>query len=252
MPRRMVTIAVGVVMALAVTTGALASAPATAPSGVGAAPTVPAVQALFDRLSTAWWQWALAIPVHSPPGKGPINHPLFDLTGTKCGVGQSGPVWFLGGAFFVTGTSSQSTIVRDGCVVPFGRALFFPLINIEDSALEEQALGNPTDIGTLRGVVNDAADKARHMSARVDRIPVPFLRVSRNKAPWSFTLAPDDLLSAIGEGPFSPGTYSPAVDDGFYVLLPPLPPGRHTVQFHGEVPAFGVVLDVTYHLRVAL
>src|SRR5208337_1677970 len=43
----------------------------------------------YSEWSAAWQQWALSIPV--------ANHPLFD--NGDCSVGQSGPVWFLGGKF---------------------------------------------------------------------------------------------------------------------------------------------------------
>ena len=33
-------------------------------------------------------------------------------------------------------------------------------------------------------------------------------------------------------------------------MLAPLPAGEHTVHFHGAIPAFDFVLDVTYHLTV--
>src|SRR6266487_995127 len=82
----------------------------------------------YDEWSAAWWQWALAIPVHAPPFSDHINHPLVDLTGAKCGVGQSGPVWFLGGAFFQAGMPALSTIVRNDCSVPSSKALFFPIL----------------------------------------------------------------------------------------------------------------------------
>jgi len=39
-------------------------------------------------------------------------------------------------------------------------------------------------------------------------------------------------------------------DEGFYVMLKPLPVGKHTLRIHGEVPSFDFVLDVTYHLTV--
>lgn len=39
---------------------------------------------------------------------------------------------------------------------------------------------------------------------------------------FGVTWPDDNVLTAIGEGPFPPGSYSPVVDDGFYVLLPPL------------------------------
>jgi hypothetical protein len=250
MPRRFVSLAAGVCIAFVLATGALASPSTRGASGsTAAAPTREAV----DALSTAWWQWALAIPVHSPPFTGPINHPLFDLTGAKCGVGQSGSVWFLGGAFFVyPPPAQQGPIVRKDCVVASGKSLFFPILNIEDSKLEEQSFGNPFGVSDLRRVVTTAMDGAANLSADVDGVSVPFARVdTAHKPSWSFTLPQDDLLSAIGEGPFSPGTYSPAVDDGYYVLLQPLSPGRHTIHFHGEIPAFNFSLDVTYkNLRV--
>src|SRR5205809_5255496 len=41
-------------------------------------------------------------------------------------------------------------------------------------------------------------------------------------------------------------TYSPAVGDGFYVMLKPLDVGNHLLRFRGESPCFSV--DVTYHL----
>jgi hypothetical protein len=48
----------------------------------------------------------------------------------------------------------------------------------------------------------------------------------------------------------TPGTYFPVIDEGFYVMLKPLPVGEHTLTIHGEFPSFDVVLDVTYHLTV--
>jgi hypothetical protein len=52
---------------------------------------------------------------------------------------------------------------------------------------------------------------------------------------YGFTLPADNFFTAIGEGPFEAGTYFPAVDDGFYVMLAPWPIGRHTIHFHISV-----------------
>jgi hypothetical protein len=209
----------------------------------------------YGGWSATWWQWALAIPVHSPPFSTRINHPLVDLTGAKCGVGQSGPVWYLGGAFFQAGQPAASTIVRNDCTVPKGKALFFPLLNIECSTLEGVAFGCAADEQGLRDIVTSAIDGASNLQADVDGVAIPIsskFRVgSADKPAFCFTLPPDDMLSFIGEGPFSPGTYCPAVDDGYYVMLAPLPVGRHAVHFHGEIPAFGFTLDVTYNLTVS-
>src|SRR5438128_11079777 len=71
----------------------------------------------YAEWSAAWWQWSLGISVHKPPFSDNINHPLFDTTGAQCSVGQTGPVWFLGGAFSENGAPATKTITRDGCTV---------------------------------------------------------------------------------------------------------------------------------------
>ena len=52
----------------------------------------------------------------------------------------------------------------------------------------------------------------------------------------------------IGEGPFQAGTYFPAVDDGYYVMVAPLSIGDHTIHFHGTAGPY--VRDVTYNITV--
>ena len=47
-----------------------------------------------------------------------------------------------------------------------------------------------------------------------------------------------------------PGNYFPAVDEGFYVMLTPLPVGEHRLRIHEENPSINLVLDITYHLTV--
>jgi hypothetical protein len=51
-------------------------------------------------------------------------------------------------------------------------------------------------------------------------------------------------------GSVSAGIYSPAVDDGFYVLLKPLSVGTYTLHFHADNPAGTINQDVTYTLKV--
>ena len=207
----------------------------------------------YSQWSAAWWQWALSIPVHSPPFSSHINHPLFDLTGAQCAEGQTGPVWFLGGAFFVNGTPGQTTTKRAQCTVPSSKALYFPLINAECSLLEGPPAGCPgSSVAALRADIKPFIDGATGLvSADVDGVAIPIPIQFREQSPaFSFTLPPDDLLSAIGEGPFRPGTYFPSVDDGYYVMLAPLPAGTHRVHFLGQSTVGPFTLDVTYLLTV--
>jgi hypothetical protein len=65
-----------------------------------------------------------------------------------------------------------------------------------------------------------------------------------------FTLPDDNLFTAVGEGPYSGGSYFPGVDDGVYVMLAPLRAGAHKVHFHGAFPQYNFTLDITYNLMV--
>lgn len=64
----------------------------------------------YGQWGADWWRWALSIPADS--------NPILDPTGASCGLGQSGPVWFLAG-------TGGAAVTRE-CSVPAGRALFSP------------------------------------------------------------------------------------------------------------------------------
>ena len=69
-----------------------------------------------------------------------------------------------------------------------------------------------------------------------------------------FTWGPlpaDNVFTGLGVPPADApeGTTSPAVQDGYYIMLAPLKSGSHTVHYHGAFDGF-FALDVTYHLTV--
>lgn len=195
----------------------------------------------YSEWNAAWQQWAASIPT--------ANHPLFD--NGDCSVGQSGPVWFLGRKFVVNGgPDDYNHVVRD-CNVPSGKALYVAIYNAEDSTLEENALGrSQVQIGDLRAATAAEMDGVTELAMQVDGVDVRDIkeRFRTQSSVYEFTLPADNFFTAIGEGPFTAGTYSPAVDDGYYVMVAPLSLGHHTIHFHGTA---GVdVLDVTYHIDV--
>lgn len=191
--------------------------------------------------SAAWWQWALSIPAKV--------HPLADKG--DCSTGQNGPVFFLGGAFGVSSTDSRN------CSVSSSKALFFPIVNFEDSVAEE--LVNPsgpggtplTTINELRGLIGPAMDTATNLEVDVDgkglKNLAPFHITSD---PFGFTLPDKNVFSDIFGESVGAGTYFPSVDDGYYVMIKPLTLGNHTLHFHGTVAALSFTLDITYHLTV--
>jgi hypothetical protein len=187
----------------------------------------------------AWDQWSYSLPV--------TTHPLF--TDGDCSVGQSGPVWFLGGAFVPPWTRVRH------CSIPSGTALFFPVWDWEDSAVEESTSEHPGDptyqqIATLRSNVFQLLNQYLN--------PLEFLAIDNKQirdllqdfriqsTVFGFTIPDNNLLSAVYGTTYPAGTYFPAVDDGWDVMLAPLPPGDHVV-------VFGVAGGdtITYYLHVA-
>jgi hypothetical protein len=195
----------------------------------------------YSEWSAAWNQWADSIPV--------ANHPLFD--NGDCSVGQSGPVWFLGGKFCsINNTNCGTDNVVRTCNVPAGKAIYIDVLSSEFSSLE---LNDPkAQIADLRLLCESGIDGATDLSLDIDGASVPHLkdRFRVQSTAFVFTLPDDNLFNAVGEGPFPGGAYFPGVDDAVYVMLSPLPAGPHQVHFHGFLPAFNFTLDITYNLVV--
>jgi hypothetical protein len=234
----------------------------------------------YAQWSVAWWQWAFSIPVHNPPNRNgtadTISHPLVDTTGAKCGVGQEeqrgqsggqhGQVWFLGGQIVQNGSGGLPKIERT-CTIPSGKALFFPLANAECSVEEGPDNGCPgTTPESLFNDITPFIDTADKMSIEVKdssgktellRLIAPGSKFRVKSPPpyFSYRLPVDDVLSFSETPPkppgfFPPGTYSPAVADGYFVMLAPLSRGKHDLHFKGTIEQFQFTLDVTYHLTV--
>jgi hypothetical protein len=185
----------------------------------------------YGEWSAAWWQWALL-----PPAS---RNPVVDATGEFADVGQSGPVWFLAGTF---GGTAERT-----CTIPAGKCLFFPII---DSICW---LTEPSDTEAMARRVN--ADNINHVTdleLSIDAEEIEGLRSFRFTSP-EFQLRFDPLDPVW---PAPPGPYR-AFSEGYFVMLEPLTPGTHTIEFRGKwvvpeaFPRANVLLTVvTYHLTV--
>ena len=185
----------------------------------------------YGEWSAEWWEWALSIPTP--------DNPLLDMNGEKCGVEQSGDVWFLAGNF---GGASERT-----CTVPAGKAIFFPIINAEWSVVEGEC---PLDIdisGTneeaLRACAVAFMDHVTELEVSVDGTTLQNLENYRVQSPLFTFELPEDNILGLSAGP------SPSVSDGFWIMLAPLSAGEHTIHFRGEAD-FPFVTKVTYTLTV--
>jgi len=193
----------------------------------------------YSEWAAAWWQWVYSYPA------GADSNPVEDPTGALCGLGDQGPVWFLAG-------TRGTTVVRD-CTIPAGKTLFFPIINslwINIPELGDNPWSDEQQEFAL-SVIEPFVDKAYKLSCTIDGVPVENLASYRATTPDDgeyFITVPDG--SPVG---LPAGTYGPAVDDGIYLMLTPLKPGKHTIRFTSASKGtiFGdFALDVTYHLTV--
>ncbi len=183
-----------------------------------------------NEWTAAWWQYVMAFPAST--------NPLVDPTGANCADGQSGPV------FFLVGTPSGS-VERDDCVVPPGKAILFPIINVIGAVPED----GPTaaDVVSLASYAVDFTDV---VEATVDEVAITNL-----KEDFRF---PSPIFSFYGATPGIYGAYqgyrATAFSDGWWVMLRPLIPGEHTIHFKGHfyVPdwKWDVAIDVIYKLVV--
>ena len=211
-------------------------------------PTSTAYGRTYSDWSAAWWAWNFSLAS--------TNHPLLDTGDVS--MGQSGPVWFLGGLFGTGGTRVRN------CTIPEGTALFFPIVNSWadnsdcpnfDSFSESQ----------LRATAAGIQNQANGMTCTIDGVAVAGLNDSTNtpyrvQSPvFDYTLpAAHNLLadlfgaSCLSNSLGSPIPVHGAVADGVFLLLPPLAVGSHVIHFSGAVgtPA-SFSQDVTYNIIVA-
>jgi hypothetical protein len=186
----------------------------------------------YGEWTAKWWQWYFSLPSQ-------IN-PANDDTGKNCGQKQVGPVWFLAGA---SGGRAERS-----CTIPSGKAILFPIINSECSYAEYPKLKTAKD---LAACATSFQNQVRHIEATVDGVALQDLQRFRIKSGVFNLILPPNNVSTAPPGP------TQAVDDGNYVFLKPLSPGKHELHFKGINVDYSVagtnnfVQDITYHLTIA-
>ena len=205
----------------------------------------------YGEWSAAWWQWAYSF--NAP------ESPLAVDGAVDCTAGQQGPVWFLAGTVLGAGPKVRS------CDVPTGKNFFFPVLNIV--YLNEP--GENLTVAEKRAVIGGFLDdnepgfltdfglpgtEACDLQVTLDGAQLTnFVPMARMQSPPFRAETADDPIA------FPPNLVDEqAVSDGFYVMLPALSAGQHTLRIQGRIceyqtendhPFFGGV-DVTYHLNV--
>jgi hypothetical protein len=204
------------------------------PAGVSAQGTVvPFDAALYGDLAAQWWKWALSSPLPS--------NPLLDTTGDRAHVGQTADVFFLAGTFFGSTTRSVTISSRD--------RLFFPVINVECSNVEPPPFFGSNDAELSECAATFINPDFDVLSASIDGVPVMDLTSFRAQSP-AFDFRMPAHQNVLGADGVNSGR---SVGDGYWLLLEPLSPGEHVIQFSGTFgagPAEGFSQEVTYLLHV--
>jgi hypothetical protein len=195
----------------------------------------------YGEWATQWVAWSEAGPVGA--------NAITDPTGDSCAANQPpGPVWFLAGTY--------GGAVERSCNVPAGRALFYPIVEtpwIDCPGTSDEALSDQE----VRDILNSLFAGPLEISSTLNGTQITTLQamIVRAQTPAFTSVLPDsNVLDAAGTCPtaLGGGTTGRRIGDGYWVMLPPLPPGRHTLTFRGALgsPPF-FETSVKYNLTVA-
>lgn len=185
----------------------------------------------YGEWTAKWWQWIYSMPEE--------DNPAVDDTGENCANNQSGPVWFLAGTF-------GGAVTRE-CTIPSNKAILFPIINVECDSATDPALD--TESG-LRSCAKADQDTVITKEAIIDGVSIGNLDSYRFQSPVFNLTFPENNIAGI-----APQT-AKAVSDGFWIMLEPLSPGTHEINYNaalGDPTVIGTtnfVIDITYHLTV--
>jgi hypothetical protein len=179
---------------------------------------------------TVWWQTNF--------GTAKTGHPLMDETGANAAKGDVGDMFLLFG-------QAPSGATERTVTVPAGDFIFFPIANFEFDPIG--FLRPPTEEELVQ-VVNDYIDTTVSLTAKVNGVPVPNLFDHRELSPASFSFTlPADNIYVTGQDPITqeltfadPGTYGPALQGGYYLMLSPLAPGE-TLELEWTAEADGIL-----------
>jgi hypothetical protein len=176
---------------------------------------------------------------------------LEDKTGEFCAVNQpEGKVWFLAGTINVPD-------VKRTCTIPPNRALFYPLINILWTDCPGTSDEDFTD-AEVRDMLatTSAGDLVCQLTSTLDGAAISSLQIAtvRTQSPKFGSVLPENNIVAC-EPPLPPGKTGSQISEGYWVMLPPLSPGKHTLTLHGagcdsETGAVFFETGVTYDLTV--
>jgi hypothetical protein len=207
----------------------------------------------YQEWAVKWWQWSFSLSTN--------NLELVGTPNLSCGEGAK--VRFLAGVY-IPGNDGQTIETRKVTIDP-GTPLFLSVLANED----DNSGCNGAELDFTTNTVSELLDTVAGnwgyvtlTSCTVDGTMVPGLSDPATTPylvitpPFSYTTAKEgNVVANLFGVPCLPGDFTvyPAVAEGVYLMIPPLCPGKHVIQFKGLVgPASNpfVESDLTYDITV--
>lgn len=179
----------------------------------------------WSEWSQLWWRWIISIPKDRSPG---LGHD--DLESNQFQYDDN--ITFLAGSF------DLGNFIRHDVTVPFGKALFFPLINSINSFAEDPTMKTEEDL--IRWSRQDI-ENIRKKELIINGEPISEQLVYSE--PFNIEYPPNNVFKV------KPGLTT-AISCGYWAFLRPLARGDYKIQTSGSCIAGTVKVDVDYHIRV--
>jgi len=202
----------------------------------------------YSDWAREWWQWHLSIP--DVKENNSLAHPRDIYSPEKCSWNQSSsPVWFLPDGKDQPDLSNAE--IRE-CIVPEGKALMVQIVGSGCSTGE--GLKNDQELLDCAVWVLPTAE----FSASVDGTEVMNTKSDPSDRDEFYVEPFKTNLTYVGRNYYEvePGTYDGMVA-GYYLFVPPLPPGEHEIKFSESAieflsgfPSDKRLSNVEYHITV--
>ena len=128
--------------------------------------------------------------------------------------------------WFLAGTFGNVTQVTRTCNIPNGKALFFPILEKEDSFAEDNDVASESEL-SMRA--REFMDRVKSLELYIDGVLMNLKNIYRVCSVFFDLDFPLDAVYNVKPG------LTRAICDGYWVFVKPLSPGKHTIQFAGEV-----------------
>jgi len=178
----------------------------------------------LDEWAVEWNRWTYA--------QTSCDSPWTDIDGSQCGLYQDedSPVFFL--------TFAPSETPRSKCKLPSDKFIFVPVITVTVDNVGEEP---PLEAEELERDAMDGLESMRDQMLVVDGSSFPMEEhvVAPIKHTALLPAAPNYYTCQGVEG-YENLTLDPVYVAGYFALLPPPGPGKHTLSYAGAQDIYGV------------